>query len=99
MTATYLLGDTFEQRSNQSNAAGAATTQSLLDHQACCREILRLTRENARLTDELARASATNEDLARSTAIWIRLYEAQLARARQPQLLHASSSAMERSRS
>jgi hypothetical protein len=85
MNARYLSADAFETFSNRLNPAGPATTRSFGDHRACCREILRLTGENARLADELARARVTNEDLLRSTEIWIRLYEAQLGRARRPQ--------------
>ena len=57
---------------------------------------MRLTNENARLANELTRARAVNEDLTRSAWIWIRLYEAQLARARQPQT-RASNPSMEAS--
>lgn len=48
---------------------------------SCSREILQLSSENARLTEELARARVRNQDLMQSAEIWIRLYETQLARA------------------
>ena len=48
-------------------------------HHSCCREILRLNNENARLADELAEMRARHEDLTRSAEIWIRLYETHLA--------------------
>lgn len=48
-------------------------------HHSCCREILRLNDENARLADELAKIRAQHEDLTRSAEIWIRLYETHLA--------------------
>lgn len=48
-------------------------------HHSCCREILRLNNENARLADELAKIRAQHEDLTRSAEIWIRLYETYLA--------------------
>lgn len=40
----------------------------------------RLARENVRLADENARLRSQNADLAASAEIWIRLYEAALAR-------------------
>jgi hypothetical protein len=61
--------------SNRPDAAAAALPASGGAHRSCCREILRLTGENARLTEELARAQARQEDLARSAEIWINLYE------------------------
>jgi hypothetical protein len=85
MNASHHLGEAFDRISNRSNAPGTVMPRSLGTHRACCREILRLTRENARLADELARARATHEDLNKSTDIWIRLYEALLARARRAQ--------------
>ena len=42
---------------------------------------LRLSRDNARLTDENRRLRSEYDDLAASTMMWIRLYEAALARA------------------
>jgi hypothetical protein len=44
-------------------------------HRSCCREILRLHSENARLSEELARLRAAHEDLRSSAEIWIKLYE------------------------
>lgn len=43
--------------------------------------ILTLTRENARLAEENHRLNQQYQDLAASTDIWIRLYEAALERA------------------
>lgn len=43
--------------------------------------ILTLTRENARLAEEYHRLVQQYQDLAASTDIWIRLYEAALERA------------------
>jgi len=43
--------------------------------------ILTLTRENARLAEETHRLRQQYQDLAASTEIWIRLYEAALHRA------------------
>jgi hypothetical protein len=98
MSAGHHLADAFDRISNRSNAAGATMPRPFGTHRACCREILRLTNENARLADELVRARATTEDLTKSTDIWIRLYEALLARARRPPTL-ASNPSMEVSRS
>lgn len=53
-------------------------------HHSCCREILRLNTENARLHDELERIRAQHEDLTKSAEIWIRLYETYLALANKP---------------
>jgi hypothetical protein len=61
--------------SNRPDPAAAALPPSGEAHRSCCREILRLTSENGRLTEELARAQARQEDLARSAEIWINLYE------------------------
>jgi hypothetical protein len=47
-------------------------------HHSCCREILRLNSENARLHEELERVRAENEDLTKSAELWIHLYETQL---------------------
>lgn len=58
------------------------TSRLLEDHGACRKEIQRLTSENGRLRQELATARMRQEDLANSAEIWIRLYEAHLARAR-----------------
>lgn len=41
---------------------------------------LRLTQENARLTEENRRLRIACDDLAASSELWIRLYEAALAR-------------------
>jgi hypothetical protein len=61
--------------SHRPEAGTAALPLSGEGHPSCCREILRLSRENARLTEELALAQARQEDLARSAEIWINLYE------------------------
>ena len=98
MNASHHVGEAFDRTSNRSNTPGAAMPKSLGTHRACCREILRLTNENARLADELVRARATTEDLTKSTDIWIRLYEALLARARRSQT-QASPPSTEVSRS
>jgi hypothetical protein len=98
MNASDPMENGFEKRSDRRNAVRAATARSFGDHRACCREILRLNNENARLADELARLRARNEDLTTSAYIWIRLYEALLARARQPQT-RASFTSTEGSRS
>jgi hypothetical protein len=45
---------------------------------------VQLARENMRLLEENDRLRAENRDLAASAEIWIRLYEAALARAKQP---------------
>ncbi|SRR6266567_7018371 len=98
MNASDPMENSFEKMSGPRNAVRAATMRSFGDHRACCREILRLNNENARLADELARLRACNEDLTTSAYIWIRLYEALLARARRPQG-QASSPSTEGSRS
>jgi hypothetical protein len=46
-----------------------------------------LARENMRLLEENERLRQENADLAGSAEMWIRLYEAALARANQPSLL------------
>lgn len=61
------------------HASVAAVLPSVGLHHSCCREILRLNNENARLADELAQIRAQHEDLTRSAEIWIRLYETYLA--------------------
>ena len=81
MNAPYLLGDALTGLPRPTSAAGSGVPRLGDQHRACGREILRLNSENAVLRDELARERTLNEDLARSTAIWIRLYEEQLARA------------------
>ena len=65
---------------NRPTTAGTAPRPADV-HRSCCREILRLSSENARLTEELARTRARHEDLTRSAEIWIRLYETHLAQA------------------
>lgn len=82
MNAHYLLGDTIMGFTRRP-AAFSTTTVSRLgeQHRACGREILRLNSENADLRDELAIERARYEDLSQSAAMWIRLYELQLARA------------------
>ena len=81
MNAQYLLGDTVTGLTRRPSAFGTAVPRFGEQHRACGREILKLNSENAILRDELARERALNEDLSRSAAIWIRLYEEQLARA------------------
>jgi hypothetical protein len=55
--------------------------------------ILTLTRENARLAEENHRLHQQFQDLAASTDIWIRLYEAALHRANGTQAMPAISTA------
>jgi hypothetical protein len=62
---------------------GTRSFRGVHEHLRCCQEIHTLTIENRRLRDELARARARQDDLTQSAEIWIRLYEAHLARARQ----------------
>jgi hypothetical protein len=76
----HLLGDAFMGTSNRPNPFGTAPRSGDV-FRSCAREILQLTAENARLTEELARARVRNQDLTQSAELWIRLYEAQLARA------------------
>jgi hypothetical protein len=57
-----------------------SNARSRLDDQA---RILMLTRENARLVEEISRLRTRYDDLSASTEIWIRLYEAALAREKQ----------------
>jgi hypothetical protein len=52
--------------------------------------ILMLTRENARLAEENHRLHQQYQDLAASTDIWIRLYEAALNRANATQAMPAA---------
>lgn len=54
--------------------------------------LLTLTRENARLAEENHRLHQQYRDLAASTDIWIRLYEAALDRANGTQAMPASAS-------
>jgi len=56
-----------------------SNARARLDDQA---RILTLTRENARLAEENHRLHQQYQDLAASTDIWIRLYEAALERAK-----------------
>jgi len=81
MNAPYLLGDTVTGLPRRTHAFGGAIPRLGDQHRACGREILRLNAEIATLRDELAREHALNEDLSRSAALWIRLYEEQLTRA------------------
>ena len=81
MNAQYLLGDTVTGLARRPSAFGTAVPRFGEQHRACGREILRLHSEIAILRDELARERTLNEDLGRSAAMWIRLYEEQLARA------------------
>jgi len=55
-----------------------SNARARLDDQA---RILTLTRENARLAEENHRLHQQYQDLAASTDMWIRLYEAALERA------------------
>ena len=73
MNALYLLGDAVVGIPNRSKATSAPPLVGL--HHSCCREILRMAEENARLRDELAEARTQFEDLTKSAEIWIRLYE------------------------
>lgn len=52
---------------------------------------IQLTRENRRLAEENDRLRTMNADLAASAEIWIRLYEAALARTARPAPVHAAS--------
>lgn len=81
MNAPYLLGDTVTGLPRRTHAFGGAIPRLGDQHRACGREILRLNAEIATLRDELARERTLNEDLSRSAAAWIRLYEEQLSRA------------------
>jgi hypothetical protein len=81
MNAPYLLGDTVTGLPRRTHAFGGAIPRLGDQHRACGREILRLNAEIAALREELERERALNEDLSRSTATWIRLYEDQLSRA------------------
>lgn len=81
MNAQYLLGDTVTGLTRRPSAYAPSVPRFGEQHRACGREILRLSSENATLRNELAREQTLNEDLSRSAALWIRLYEEQLARA------------------
>jgi hypothetical protein len=81
MNAQYLLGDSVTGMPRRPTRFGTTVPRFGEQHRACGREILRLSSENATLRDELERARTLNEDLSKSAAMWIRLYEEQLARA------------------
>lgn len=81
MNAPYLLGDTLTGLPRRTHAFGGSIPRFGEQHRACGREILRLNAEIAALRDELARERTLNDDLGRSAAMWIRLYEEQLSRA------------------
>jgi hypothetical protein len=55
-----------------------SSARSRLDEQS---RMVRLTRENVRLSDEIERLREQYEALAASSEVWIRLYEAALERA------------------
>jgi hypothetical protein len=59
----------------------AQTTRVKVDDQI---RAVQLARDNMRLLEENERLRHANADLAASAEIWIRLYEAALARAKQP---------------
>ena len=73
MNAPYLLGDAVVGSSNRLKRTAALPPVGV--HQSCCREVLRMAEENARLRDELAEVRGHFEDLKKSAEIWIRLYE------------------------
>ena len=81
MNAPYLLGDTVTGLPRRTHGFGGAIPRLGDQHRACGREILRLNAEIAALREELDRERTLNDDLSRSTALWIRLYEEQLSRA------------------
>ena len=60
---------------------GVQRTRVKVDEQL---RAVQLARENMRLLEENERLRHENADLAASAEIWIRLYEAALARAKQP---------------
>lgn len=74
MNAPYFLGDAVVGSPNRMKGTVAAPPLVGLHH-SCCREILRMAEENARLRDELAEVRGQFEDLTKSAEIWIRLYE------------------------
>jgi hypothetical protein len=82
MNAPYLLGDSVTGVPRRPTTFGTTVPRLGDQHRACGREILRLTSENAMLRDELERERTLNEDLTKSAAMWIRLYEEQLVRAK-----------------
>jgi hypothetical protein len=77
MNATYLATNAAVATS-QVPKTHAAALPVVGIHHSCCREVLRLNSENARLHDELERVRAEHEDLTKSAELWIRLYETQL---------------------
>ena len=81
MNAPYLLGDTVTGLPRRTSSFGGAIPRLGDQHRACGREILRLNAEIGALREELERERTLNEDLSRSAAMWIRLYEEQLTRA------------------
>jgi 23S rRNA G2069 N7-methylase RlmK/C1962 C5-methylase RlmI len=66
---------------NWAGMGGAQRTLVKVDEQM---RAVQLARENMRLLEENERLRHENADLAASAEIWIRLYEAALARAKQP---------------
>jgi hypothetical protein len=81
MNAPYLLGDSVTGLPRRTTSFGGGIPRLGDQHRACGREILRLNAEIAALRDELDRERSLNEDLSRSAAMWIRLYEDQVTRA------------------
>ena len=77
MNAGYPFGDAARGTSRPTDLAVALPVVGL--HHSCCREILKLNQENARLADELAKLRDDHEDLTQSAEIWIRLYKAYYA--------------------
>jgi len=75
---------------NWLEARRVSNTRTRQDEQA---RLLTLARENARLAEENHRLHQQFEDLAASTDIWIRLYEAALQRANGTQAMSAISTA------
>jgi len=75
MNATYFLGDAVVGTPNRTKGTAVAAPPLVGLHHSCCREILRMAEENARLRDELADIRGQFEDLTKSAEIWIRLYE------------------------
>jgi hypothetical protein len=66
---------------NWAEMRGTKRTRAGVDEEM---RAVRLARENIRLLEENDRLRRENADLAASAEIWIRLYEAALARAKQP---------------
>jgi hypothetical protein len=75
MNAPYFLGDAVVGTPTRPKATAVAAPPLVGLHHSCCREILRMAEENARLRDELAEVRTQFEDLTKSAEIWIRLYE------------------------